>query len=89
MNGALVIFVLQPRDVAVAAMLVINTIKIISKNLHENGVKFSEDINVSVLDHQRGCHDFTCKPAIIMSILLLASDQDLRRRDREVHGLFL
>ena len=38
---------LQPLDMA--AMLVINTIKIISKNLHENRVYFPEEGNVLFL----------------------------------------
>ena len=39
--------------------------KIISEKLHKNGVLFPEDRNVSLLDHQHGCHDVTCKPEII------------------------
>ena len=42
-------------------------IKIISEKLHKNGVSFPEDRNVSVLDHQHGCHDVTCKPEIVGS----------------------
>ena len=35
-----------------------------SKNLHENRVQFPEKRNAFVLDHQHGCCDVTCKPAI-------------------------
>ena len=35
-----------------------------SKNLHENRVQFPEKRNAFVLDHQHGCRDVTCKPAI-------------------------
>ena len=33
------------------------------KNLHENRVKFPEERNAFVLDHQHGRRDVTCKPA--------------------------
>ena len=35
-----------------------------SKNLHENRVYFPEERNAFVLDHQHGCREVTCKPAI-------------------------
>ena len=41
-----------------------DTIKINSKNLHENGVQFPEERKAFVLHHQYGCHDITYKPAI-------------------------
>ena len=61
---------LQPRDTV--AMLVINTTKIISKNLHETGVQFSDDRYVFVLDHQHGCHGLyiTYKPATLLSLMI-------------------
>ena len=34
------------------------------KNLHKNRVKFPEERNAFVLDHQFGRRDITCKPAI-------------------------
>ena len=40
---------LQPCDMV--ALLLVNTINIISRNLHENGVYFPEDRNSFVLDH--------------------------------------
>ena len=35
------------------------------KNLRENRVKFPEEGNASVFDHQHGRRDVTCKPVII------------------------
>ena len=49
--GLLLILGLQPRDMA--ATLVVKTIKIISKNLHENGVYFPGERDAFVLDHQQ------------------------------------
>ena len=43
-------------------MLGVDTI--ITKNTHENGVKFPEERNAFVLDHQHGCSVLTCKPAV-------------------------
>ena len=53
-------------------MLVINATKNISKKLHENGVQFSDDRNVFVLDHRHGCHGLyiTYKPAILLSLMI-------------------
>ena len=51
---------LQPRDKA--AMLVVNRKKLFSKNFHENRVKFLEERNAIVPDHQHGRRDVTCKP---------------------------
>ena len=36
----------------------VNTI--ITKNTHENGVKFPEERNAFVLDHQHGCCGLKC-----------------------------
>ena len=58
----LVILGLQPRDKA--AMLVVNTKEIFLQNLHQNRVHFPAERNAFVLDHQHGCRDVTCKPAI-------------------------
>ena len=41
----------QPRDKA-------------AEELHENGVLFPKEKDASVLDHQHGRRDVTCKPAI-------------------------
>ena len=53
---------LQPRDKA--AMLVVKTKEIFLLNLHQNRVRFPAERNAFVLDHQHGCCDVTCKPAI-------------------------
>ena len=53
---------LQPRDKA--AMLVDNTKEIFLQNLHQNRVHFPAERNSFVFDHQHGCRDVTCKPAI-------------------------
>ena len=61
---------LQPRDKA--AMLVVKTKEIFLLNLHQNRVHFPEERNAFVLDHQHGRRDVTCKPAIVMYLLLKA-----------------
>ena len=53
---------LQPRDKA--AMLVVNRKEMFLINLHQNRVHFPEERDAFVLDHQHGCRDVTCKPAI-------------------------
>ena len=45
-------------------MLEVNTIQIISQNLHKNKVWFPAKRQAIILDHQHECHDLTCKPAI-------------------------
>ena len=47
-------------------MLVVNTKEIFLLNLHQNRVHFPAERNAFVLDHQHGCHDVTCKPAILL-----------------------
>ena len=54
---------LQPRGKA--AMLVVKTKEIFLLNLHQNRVHFPAERNAFVLDHQHGCRDVTCKPAIL------------------------
>ena len=53
---------LQPCEKA--AMLVVNTKEIFLQNLHRNRVHFPAEKNSFVFDHQHGCRDVTCKPAI-------------------------
>ena len=45
-------------------MLVVNTKEIFLQNLHQNRVHFPAERNSFVFDHQHGCRDVTCKPAI-------------------------
>ena len=53
-------------------MLVVNTKEIFLLNLHQNRVHFPAERNASVLDHQHGRRDVTCKPAIRRSTVKIA-----------------
>ena len=57
---------LQPRDKA-AMLVVTDTKEIFLQNLHQNRVHFPAERNSFVFDHQHGCRDITCKPAIALS----------------------
>ena len=65
MHGVTIILGLQPHDKA--AMLVVNTIQSFFCMKIEFSSQWKE--NVSVLDHQHGHCDITCKPAILVSVL--------------------
>ena len=56
---------LQPRDKV--AMLVVTTKEIFLLNLHQNRVHFPVERNAFVHDHQHGCRDITCRPAILQN----------------------